>query len=371
MSKKIPFFDYPQAYLSDRDDVLKIIDSVSSKGSFILQSELEIFEKSLAEFSNSAFALGVGNATDGLELAWMSVNLQEGDEVIISSHTMLATASAIKLSGGTPVPVDIGDDGLIDVNSIESAITSKTKGISPTHLNGRTCDMDSITRIAEKYDLVIIEDAAQALGSTFKGKQAGTFGYASAISFYPAKVLGCLGDGGAILTNSQSTYSKLKMMRDHGRNENGEVEMWGRNSRLDNIQAAILDFRLASYQEVIKRRREIASIYHDELQNVNELYLPPPPSGGNNFDIFQNYEIQAELRDKLKLHLANDGIGTLIQWGGKAVHHMSNLGFDQNLLKTDLFFQRCIMLPMNMFISNDDVQYICKSIKKFYSIENG
>ena len=107
MSKKIPFFDYPQAYLSDRDDVLKIIDSVSSKGSFILQSELEIFEKSLAEFSNSAFALGVGNATDGLELAWMSVNLQEGDE-IISSHTMLATASAIKLSGGTPVPVDIG-----------------------------------------------------------------------------------------------------------------------------------------------------------------------------------------------------------------------------------------------------------------------
>ena len=138
-------------------------------------------------------------------------------------------------------------------------------------------EMDSITRIAEKYDLVIIEDAAQALGSTFKGKQAGTFGYASAISFYPAKVLGCLGDGGAILTNSQSTYSKLKMMRDHGRNENGEVEMWGRNSRLDNIQAAILDFRLASYQEVIKRRREIASIYHDELQNVNELYLPPPP----------------------------------------------------------------------------------------------
>ena len=255
--------------------MLKIIDSVSSKGSFILQSELEIFEKSLAEFSNSAFALGVGNATDGLELAWMSVNLQEGDEVIISSHTMLATASAIKLSGGTPVPVDIGDDGLIDVNSIESAITSKTKGISPTHLNGRTCDMDSITRIAEKYDLVIIEDAAQALGSTFKGKQAGTFGYASAISFYPAKVLGCLGDGGAILTNSQSTYSKLKMMRDHGRNENGEVEMWGRNSRLDNIQAAILDFRLASYQEVIKRRRKLPrSIMTNFKMLMNFIYHP-------------------------------------------------------------------------------------------------
>ena len=147
----------------------------------------------------------------------------------------------------------------------------------PTQLNGRTCDMDSLQTIADKHALLIIEDAAQALGSKYKGKCAGTFGLASAISFYPAKVLGCLGDGGAVITNDDTMYERLLQLRDHGRNRNGEIVSWGLNSRLDNIQAAILDFKLQRYGQVIERRRQIARHYTDRLKELPELVLPPDP----------------------------------------------------------------------------------------------
>ena len=309
----IPFFDYKRAYLDDKEEILKTIDNVAGKGGFIMQTELRNFEMNLSNFVNSNFAIGVANATDALELAWSNLNLKEGDEVIISSHTMLATASAIKLAGGTPIPVDILDDGLIDPSSIEKAITSKTVGISPTHLNGRTCDMERIMNIAKENSLVVVEDAAQALGSKFKGKNAGTFGYASCISFYPAKVLGCLGDGGALLVQDKSLYDVFYQLHDHGRNDAGEAVLWGRNSRLDNIQAAILDFRLKEYTKVVNRRREIANIYQSRLENIPQITLPPKPEeNSDNFDIFQNYEIQTERRDEFKEYLSNLKTGVAI-----------------------------------------------------------
>ncbi len=363
----IPFFDYKRAYLDEKDQILKTIDNVASKGGFIMQTELNNFEKNLSKYVNSKFAIGVANATDALELAWSNFNLKQGDEVIISSHTMLATASAIKLAGGTPVPVDILDDGLIDPYSVEKAITSKTVGISPTHLNGRTCDMEKIMSIAKENSLVVVEDAAQALGSKFKGKNAGTFGYASCISFYPAKVLGCLGDGGALLVQDESLYDVFYQLHDHGRNDAGEAVIWGRNSRLDNIQAAILDFRLKEYSKVVKRRREIANIYQSRLEDIPEIILPPKPEENSvNFDVFQNYEIQTERRDELKIYLSENNIGSLIQWGGKAVHQCKNLGFDQVLPKTENYFKKCIMIPMNIFISDDNVHFISDTIQRFF-----
>ncbi len=365
--KSVPFFDYPRAYLDDRVEVLKIIDEVASRGAFIMQKELAEFEANLAEFCGSNGAIGVANATDGMELAWLAIGLKPGDEVICSSHTMFATASAIKTAGGIPVPVDIGDDGLIDPAAVEDAITSNTVGLMPTHLNGRTCDMDKLMSIVSSKGLVMVEDAAQGLGSRYKGRHAGTFGFASAISFYPAKVLGCLGDGGAILVNDQSSYDRLFQLHDHGRDATGEVRLWGRNSRLDNIQAAILDYRLREYSNVIARRRSIADLYTSRLSELGELQLPPAPSeDGVNFDIYQNYELQADRRDDLMTHLKKAGIGTLIQWGGKAVHQMEALGFTQRLPKTEHFFKRCLMLPMNMFVSDDDIHYVCDQIHAFY-----
>ena len=238
----------------------------------------------------------------------------------------------------------------------------------PTQLNGRTAEMDAIMAIAEKYGLDVYEDAAQALGSRFKGKCAGTFGKASAISFYPAKVLGCLGDGGAILTNDEEMYRNILSLRDHGRDETGEVVRWGLNSRLDNIQAALLDHQLKEYQNVIERRREIANLYQERLGALEQLVLPPAPdSDPDHFDVFQNYEIEAERRDELKAYLGERGVGTLIQWGGRAVHQFKKLGFTQSLPFTEHLFERILMLPMNMSLSDEDVNYICDCIIDFYS----
>ena len=367
MKKIIPFFEYPRLWTDYRKDYLSIIDEVASSGGFILQKDLSDFESELAEFTGANFSVGVGNATDAMEIFLEAIGIKKGDEIIISSHTMLATASAIKVAGGVPIPVDIGEDNLISPNSIQEAITSNTVGIMPTQLNGRVCDMDAIINIAKKNGLFIVEDAAQALGAMFKKQHAGTFGLASCISFFPAKVLGCFGDAGGVLVNDKNLYQKIYQIHDHGRDNNGQVKRWGRNSRLDNLQAAILRHKLKSYDQVVKRRRAVAQMYQDQLSNLNELKLPPPPSeNSNHFDVYQNYELTAEKRNDLKDYLSENGIGTLIQWGGKGIHHFEELGFNQKLPNTDKFFEQCIMLPMNIFVSDDDVEYISNTIENFY-----
>ena len=367
MITKVPFFEYPRLWSDDRKNFLSIIDNISSSGGFILQKAVSDFELELANYAGSNFSVGVGNATDAMEIFLEAIGLNKGDEIIISSHTMLATASAIKFAGGIPVPVDIGDDNLICNESIENAITSNTVGIMPTQLNGRVCDMDAITKIAKKNGLFVVEDAAQALGARYKDQHAGTFGLASCISFFPAKVLGCFGDAGGVLVNDKNLYRKIFQLHDHGRDIDGEVKRWGRNSRLDNLQAAILSHKLKTYNKVIERRREVAQMYQDRLGDLSELQLPPSPSNtSNHFDVYQNYEITADKRDDLKVYLSEKNIGTLIQWGGKGVHQFHQLGFSQKLPTTDKFFERCIMLPMNIFISNEDVDYICEVVKSFY-----
>ena len=364
---KVPFFDYPRLFLDDREDLIKIIEDVGSRGAYIMQQDLKEFENTLAKYTSADFAVGVANATDGLELAWMAIGLHPGDEVIISSHTMLATASAIVTAGGKPIPVDIGPDNLIDPDAVESAITPRTVGISPTQLNGRTCQMDKIMKIAETNKLAVVEDSAQALGSRFKGKHAGTFGDAGAFSFFPAKVLGSFGDGGGVITNNQTLYEKIFQLHDHGRDTNGDIKSWGRNSRLDNLQAAIMNHNFAKYDGVILRRRQIASMYQELLGDIEQIQLPPGPEANvDNFDVYQNYELQAENRDLLKQYLLEKGIGTIIQWGGKAVHQWEGLGFSQRLPKVEQFFEKCLMLPMNMFISDSDVEYVASCMRDFY-----
>ena len=201
---------------------------------------------------------------------------------------------------------------------IESAITNKTRAIVPTQLNGQVCDMDSILKICSKHDLVLIEDAAQSLGAKYKGKSIGTFGSASAYSFYPAKNLGCFGDGGSVVTNSQQIYDEVYLTRDHGRSKIGEVVKWGMNSRLDNLQAAILDYKLDKYSFEIERRREIASLYEIGLNKVAELALPcAPNSNEHKYEVFQNYEVEvnnAADREPLRSYLSKQGIGTILQW---------------------------------------------------------
>lgn len=366
----VPFFDYPKLFKQDQDALIEIFNDVGERGAFILQRDLTEFEHALAKFIDVKHTIGVANGTDGLELIWMALGIKPNDEVIISSHTMLATASSIKIAGGVPVPVDIGSDGLIDPKAVSAAITSNTVGVMPTDLNGRTCKMDKIMSLANKHGLFVVEDAAQALGSRYKNQHAGTFGNAAAISFFPAKVLGCLGDAGGIITNNDTIFEKCFQLHDHGRDTNGDVKSWGRNSRLDNLQAAILNYKLKTYDKVITRRREIAKFYHSQLKDLEFLKLPPEPvDGGDHFDVYQNFEIQIEKRDLLRDYLSAKNVGTLIQWGGKAVHQWDELGFNLKLPDVEDFFEKCLMLPINMFISDSDIEYVCETIKSFF--DNG
>ncbi len=367
-TRSVPFFNYPHVFVSREDEFIRTTRDLGRRGAFIMQQDLAEFEKNLASYTGAKFAVGVANATDGLQMALMAGGIEPEGEVIFCSHTMVATAASIHFAGGIPVPVEAGKDHLIDPAAIESAISPRTKAICPTQLNGRTCNMDAIQQIATRHGLAVYEDAAQALGSQFKGKCAGTFGVASCISFYPAKILGCLGDGGAVLTNDAAVYEKLLLLRDHGRNHEGEVVLWGLNSRLDNLQAAYLDLQFKDYQRVIGRRRAIASLYQERLGAMPQLVLPPAPgSEADHFDVFQNYEIEAERRDELKVFLKERGVGTLIQWGGKPVHQFRKLGFTQDLPRTDRLFMRCLMLPMNMSVTDEDVHYVCDKCIEFYA----
>tara|TARA_B100001175_G_scaffold76821_1_gene64192 strand:+ start:17596 stop:18699 length:1104 start_codon:yes stop_codon:yes gene_type:complete len=366
---KVPFFNYPQLYLSQKERMDHAISSVIEKGAYILQEELVHFENKLAEYTNSKYAIGVANGTDAIWLALLAAEIGTGDEVIVPSHTYIASPAAIKFVGAEPILAECGDDHLLDPNDIEKRITKKTKAIMPVQLNGRTCDMNKIIDIAKKNNLLIIEDSAQGLGSLYRNKMAGTFGLAGTYSFYPAKVLGCFGDGGAVVTNDTTIYSKVSEMRDHGRNDSGEHVSWGFNSRLDNLQAAILLEKFKTFEEDIKLRRDIASLYHEKLGSIEGLIMPPPPgSEDHRFDTFQNFEIRCEKRNELKIFLSDNNIGTLIQWGGKAIHQIRGLNFNcSDLPFTEKLFKNCLLIPMNSLMSLEDADYVAHMIKKFYS----
>ena len=364
---KVPFFDYPHVFTAQENEFLRILKDVGSRGAFIMQQDLQNFEQRIADYCGSKYAVGVDNATDGMQHGLMAGSVEAGAEIIICSRTMIATASAIHFAGAIPVPVDVGSDHTIDPDAIAGSITSKTRAIMPTQLNGRTADMSAIQSIADQHGLDIYEDAAQALGAKFQGQYAGTFGKCACISFYPAKILGCLGDGGLVLTADREIYDKLLLLRDHGRANNGDISLWGFNSRLDNLQAAFLNFQFDNYDQVIKRRREIAAQYQELLKDVDQVHLPPDPDANSDyFDVYQNYEIEAQQRDKLKSFLADNGIGTLIQWGGKAVHQFAKLGFDQTLPYTEKVFTLLLMLPLNMSITDTEVNYVAEKITAFY-----
>jgi len=342
--------------------------AVMERGAFILQTDLVEFETSLAGFLGSAHAVGVANGTDGLIIALRAVGIGPGDEVIVPSHTYVASVASIHFAGATPVLVDCGRDHLVDPSAVAAAVTDRTAAIMPVQLNGRTCDMDALQAIADRHGLAIVEDAAQALGSKFRGRNAGTFGKAAAFSFYPAKLLGCFGDGGAVTTDDAELARKIYLLRDHGRDEKGLVVDWGLNSRLDNLQAAVLSVKFQRLESEIERRREIARIYHEGLKDLDDMLLPPgPDEDSDHFDVYQNYEVESGHRDELREQLERDGVRTIIQWGGKAVHQLEGLRIEGVVAPyTERMFTRCFLLPMNTSVTNEEAEYICDRIRRFY-----
>ena len=364
----IPFFRYSHVFAQQREEILAAMLRVLDRGAFILQREVAEFEGELARYTGARHAIGVANGTDALIVALRALGVGAGDEVILPSHTYVASAAAVRFAGATPVLVDCGADHLVDPDAVEAAVTARSRAVMPVHLNGRTCDMDALQQIATRYGLSIVEDAAQGLGSRYKGRCAGTFGSVAGLSFYPAKLLGCFGDGGAVLTNDDDLARRIRVLRDHGRDDSGEVVTWGLNSRLDTVQAAVLSVKLAQLDQEIERRRRIAALYRESLYDLDDMRLPPGPNEDpDHFDVYQNYEVESGLRTALREHLSTRGIATTIQWGGKAVHQFRGLGFDTvTLPQTERLFERCFLLPMNTSLSDDEVRYIGDAIREFY-----
>ncbi len=368
MAWRVRYIDDPASYQKMRDEILGVVDHTLSQGDVMLRHQLSDFEANFASFVGTRYAVGVNNCTDALHLSLRAAGIGPGDEVITVSHTMVATAAAIHHAGATPVLVDIGEDHNMDAGTIESAITHRTKAIMPVHLNGRVCDMGRIMPIAEANGLLVIEDAAQALGASFDCENAGSFGLAGCFSFYPAKLLGAFGDGGAVVTDSEEIAEKIKLLRNHGRMPDGDVSGWSFNSRLDNLHAAILDVKLKHLPSWTRRRRDIADIYSSGLASLPQLRLPPPPVHEGPFhDVFQNYEIEAENREGLVTHLTGAGVETMISWGGRGVHQFTALGLTLHRLpRTERMFERVLMLPMHPELDDSDVEYVVQSVREFY-----
>lgn len=371
MSIQVPFFDWAAYYRERGDDFARIMEETAGRGGFILQRDVDEFEADLAEFIGVKHVIGVSDGTNAILLGLRASRLEPGGEVIIPSHSFIAAAQSVHFAGLVNVPVELAEhDWLIDPAAIEAAITPRTVAIMPVHVNGRACQMDAIMDIAARHALEVFEDSAQAAGAKVGGKPAGTIGRWGTYSFYPSKTLGCFGDAGALVTNDDGIADTVRRMRNHGANREKTIELsldvWGTNSRLDNIQAAVLKYKLTYYAEAIERRREIAARYHRAFVGIDDLRLPPPPEDGEYFDIFQNYEICSPHRDGLRTHLTANGIGTIVQWGGFGIHQLRGLGFTAELPKTDRFFRESLLLPMNHILTDDQVAHVIATVCAFY-----
>lgn len=363
----IPYVGLKQEFEQRKNDLLAAFINVGSNASFILREDVELFEDAIAKLLGVRYAIGVNSGTDALFLALKVLNIGKGDEVITVAHTFVATVAAIVHCDAKPVLIDVADDFNLAVEKLEQAVTASTKAIIPVHMNGRCCDMEAISAIADKYGLQVIEDAAQSLGAHINGAYAGSFGVINAISLHPMKSLHCYGDGGVVTTNDRYLAEQVRLLRNHGLNQNKELVAFGFNSRLDNLQAALLNVNLKYLEADIKRRRQIALHYHAGLKDCDDLKLPKPPQDSGYFDVFSSYPILCESRDQLFGYLRKKNIECFIHWE-KPLHRNENtqLGYF-DLPMTERVAREVLSLPIHPFLDDDQCKYVVASIKAFFA----
>jgi dTDP-4-amino-4,6-dideoxygalactose transaminase len=361
---EVRFVNYPEHYRRLKTELDEVYFNIMNSGDFILRQHLDDFEEHFSKFIGTKYAVGLNSGTDALYFSARASGITAGDEVITVSHTFLATVGAIVNNNAKPVLIDVAEDHNMDVNLIKDAITEKTKAIIPVHLNGRTCDMDILMEIAADHDLIVIEDAAQALGATFNNKSAGSFGFTSIYSFYPAKVLGTAGDGGMLCTDDEEIAIRVRELRDNGRTATGGVNGYGFCSRLDNLHAAFLDTKLKHIPNWVERRREIAGQYIKGLGEISELHLPHYDDA-RYFDVYQNYVVQYSKRDDFVKYLRESGIEILISWP-VPMHKQSSLGLDFSLPKTEQISNTVLSLPMYPELSDSEVQTVIDVVKEYF-----
>jgi dTDP-4-amino-4,6-dideoxygalactose transaminase len=309
----IPFLDLAAPYQEIKAEIDEATQRVLTKGWYILGNEVETFEQEYAQYTDAKYCIGVGNGLEALHLSLRAMNIGSGDEVIVPSNTYIATWLAVSYTGARVVPVEPDERTYnIDPELIEKVITKNTKAIIPVHLYGQTADMDPINAIAEKYGLFVLEDAAQAQGARYKNKRAGNLGHAAGWSFYPGKNLGAMGDAGAITTNDTQLADKLRKLRNYGSSKKYVNEHIGFNSRLDEIQAAILRVKLKYLDAWNQRRTDIANYYIGQLPKTKNLILPTVPKRADS--AWHLFVVRTNKRDALQAYLKEKNIDTLIHY---------------------------------------------------------
>lgn len=309
----IPFLDLKAPYDELRVELDAACRRVMGSGWYILGKEVEAFEAEFAEYCGVKHCIGVGNGLDALHLILRAAGIGPGDEVIVPAHTYIATWLAVTYAGATPVPVDsVEETCLLDPRLVEAAITPRTRAIMPVHLYGQVAPMDEINRIASRHGLMVIEDAAQAHGARYQGRRAGGLGNAAGFSFYPGKNLGALGDGGAVTTNDDVLADKIRVLRNYGSQVKYHNEVMGFNSRLDELQAAMLRVKLSRLDEWNGRRATLARQYLETLDQVDGIYLPKVAVESE--PVWHLFVVRCRQRDALQHYLSEQNIGTLIHY---------------------------------------------------------
>jgi dTDP-4-amino-4,6-dideoxygalactose transaminase len=361
---RVPFVDLPRRFAAHRDELHAAVDRVLSHGEVILGREVEAFERGLSHYLGARHSVGVANATDGLTLGMRGQGIGPGDEVITSSMSYLATTSSIVHTGATPVFADVGDDLNLDPIAIENAITPTTKAISIVHLAGNPANMTAISALAQRHQLLLIEDCAQAFGARHADRHCGQFGHVGVYSFHPLKNLCTLGDGGALTTPSAPLAAWLRQARNHGHRNRDECDFWSINSRLDALHAGFLQVMLQNYPSFLAARCEQANHYRNELSDVVSFPNINPMSEPS----YGMFVILATQRDQLQDFLLAHGIETKIHYPIPIhrLHAARNIALRAPLPQTEYYTQRILSLPIGAHLAEIEQDYVISHIKRFY-----
>jgi len=366
MTDKVRFVDPGKLYRALKTELDAAYLEVMEKGDLIDRHHLRRFEENLAEFVGSKYAVGLNSGYDALHMSLRAAGIGAGDEVIVPAHTFVATCSAVVNVGATPVLVDVTDDFSIDAGRIEEAITPRTKGIIPVHLSGWMADMPAVMAIAGRHGLTVVEDACQSLGSSINRKKAGSWGLTGCWSFYPFKILGGYGDGGAVTTDNEEVAQYARRMRYNGEDrETGEYHGHGFTCLLDNLQAAFLDVKLRHLPAWIERRKAIASRYRDGLCDLPDLMLPHYDRPG--FDhVYQNYTLRSKQGGAFSDHMKKNGVEVLTQFRKPYYKHEALKLTDRKFPVTEVLSREVCSLPMNVEIDDAEVDRVIDVVRAFY-----
>ncbi len=360
--------NYLYDQFADRKEILEKIEGVVRRGDFTLGEEVDRFEEEFASLIGVKYAIGVGSGTDALFLSLRALNIQPGDEVITTAFTFYATVGAIVTAGATPVFCDIGDDFNLNIDLIESKITSKTKAIIPVHWSGRPCSMYKLMELSNSTGIPVIEDACHSILAEINGQKTGTFGLTGCFSFHPLKNLNVWGDGGIVTTNSEEINSKIRLLRNHGLSDRDTCEVFAYNSRLDTVQAVVAHHMLPKLSDLTNQRIQNAKFLDAALELLPQIRIPARVEGIK--EVFHIYSFHAENRDKLQKHLNSKGIDAKVHYP-KPIHlqpaaqkYGHKIG---DFPKSESAAHDTLSLPVHEFISESDLDFMVREIKAFYA----